>query len=128
MLLLEIVDEDPSVELCPIVGYHGAFCPPNEKGNQHDFKTDEFNGQQTLPKGIGLTLDISTGDLKLPAWSFNFEDSSETWIDPNSGDTFLIPNGLALDVEIADENVPQTNVFKSSAELVSVWESGYTSI
>ena len=113
------------LELCPIVGYHGAFCPPNEKNQQLYYNPEKIEGQLSLPKGIGMAIDISNGDLKLPAWSFDFEGASETWVDPNSGDAFLLPKGLDLKTDITGENVPQTNVFKSSSELTSVWESGY---
>ena len=105
-----------------IPGYHGSFCPPEHK---LEINPPTENQQNHLPKGVGLTLDVSTGDLKLPAWSFDFSGNTNVWTDPNSGDKFLLPNGLLLSTDVEIENVANTNVFKSAAELVSVWESGY---
>ena len=111
---------DPADELCPIVGYHGAFCPSGKKS----VSIEELSSTQ-LPKGVGLTLDVSSGDLKLPAWSFDFDGSTSTWTDPASQETYLLPNGLSLTADVSGENIAQTNVFKSASDLTAVWESGY---
>ena len=115
--------DDPADELCPIVGYHGLTCPSNKKFDP--IKDPEELASNQLPKGVGLTLDVSTGDLKLPAWSFDFQGSTSTWTDPASQDTYLLPKGLSLNADVSGENVPQTNVFKTASDLTSVWESGY---
>ena len=106
-------------------GYHGAYCP-GQTIYQIRSNSTLKREQHLLPKGVGLTLDIVTGDLKLPVWDFNFEGATDTWTDPNTGATFLVPKGLTLSVsEIDHENRPVAHVFKTEADLVAVWNNGY---
>merc|ERR1719312_633219 len=114
----------PAESLCPIVGYHGAFCPSSGVSRPH--LGPLMTGETPLPKGVGLTIDVSTGELKLPAWNFDTAGSTGTWTDPGTGEKFLLPKGLSLNSGgVAGENVPQTHVFKSASELANVWEQGY---
>ena len=114
---------NPADQLCPIVGYHGAFCPTS--GVTAPQPGNLLTGETPLPKGVGLTIDVSTGELKLPAWNFDTAGSTTTWTDPSTNEKYLLPKGLSLNAGVAGENVPQTHVFKSAAELASVWEQGY---
>jgi hypothetical protein len=62
----------------------------------------------------------------LPAWEFTFDGAAGIWTDPITQETYALPAGLALNVEVAGENVVTTRIFKSASDLVNVWESGYT--
>jgi len=121
--------DDPRQALCPIVGYHGAFCPSptvnDDTSYDKDLKLLQAGQQLLLPKGVGMTIDVSTGELKLPAWNYDFNGATSYFTDPLSGETFLLPKGLSLSIQVSGENVPQTHVFKTAAEVASVWETGY---
>lgn len=110
----------PEKALCPFVGYHGAYCPTSV--SETSISLDD---PPNLPRGVGLTIDISNGDLKLPAWDFDFSDVSHTWTDPSSKQVFRAPRGVELLATTA-ENVPVVSIFKTEAELASVWEEAYT--
>jgi len=77
-----------------------------------------------LPRGVGLTIDVSTGELGLPVWKF--EGSQTTWTDPSSKEVFIVPSGASLTTgNVTKENVATIRVFKTEEELVNVWEKGY---
>ena len=107
------------------MGYHGAYCPKKYSKNDLKIASNEVNGQSSLPRGVGLTIDVTTGELKLPALNY-LDSKAETWTDPQTGDIFKIPIGVSLTVNGTEsENKPIIRVFKTEQELTSVWESGY---
>jgi len=115
-----MLSSKPSDVLCPFVGYHGAYCPTKY---QQSLKS-ENNERRSLPRGVGLTIDVTTGELKLPA--LKYDDSPTTWTDPSTRVVYNIPYGVSLSVKgVSSENIPITRVFKTEEQLVSVWETGY---
>ena len=50
----------PSDHLCPFVGYHGAYCPTKHTGRPD---TAQNGGRRSLPRGVGITIDVTTGEL-----------------------------------------------------------------
>eukprot|EP00927_Polykrikos_kofoidii_P033917 TRINITY_DN28755_c0_g1_i1.p1 TRINITY_DN28755_c0_g1~~TRINITY_DN28755_c0_g1_i1.p1 ORF type:complete len:1451 (-),score=180.91 TRINITY_DN28755_c0_g1_i1:162-4514(-) len=122
-------DPGPRTALCPFVGYYGSYCPPLEDGfllpSSGNVSGNSDLASSLLPLGVGLTIDISNGDLKLPAWDSNASVSTEQWKDPATGMVFELPNGLTLSTEVQVENVPNIRVFKNESELVSVWRGAY---
>ena len=119
--MLASIFATPADVLCPFVGYNGAYCP-----TKYTSVAMHTQGNTHLPRGVGLTIDVSTGELKLPALDYNYDHPTSTWTDPLSKITFDLPEGLSLStVDIAGENVAKVRVFRDEEELVSVWESGY---
>ena len=118
----ESMETKPADVLCPFVGYHGAYCPT--KLTEEGPKMEENGNARSLPRGVGLTIDVTTGELKLPA--LDYKDSTATWTDPSTQLTYAIPQGVTLStVGVQAENKPTTRVFKTEDHLTSVWESGY---
>ena len=112
---------DPADILCPFVGYHGAYCP-----TQYTAVNTFPQGNTPLPRGVGLTIDVTTGELKLPALDYKYDHPTSAWTDPQTKITFDVPEGMYLSTgDITGENVAKIRVFKSEKELVSVWETGY---
>ena len=105
-------------ELCPFPGYHGLFCP-NESSLRSFLSSRQLaSGTTPLPKGVGIALDITTGDLKFPVLSFS--EGTSTWTDPLSGLAFSVPREVQLSA-ISTTSAPEVRVFQSEFELTNVW-------
>ena len=50
----------PADHLCPFVGYHGAYCPTKHTVRPN---TAQNGGRRSLPRGVGITIDVTTGEL-----------------------------------------------------------------
>jgi hypothetical protein len=118
--------------LCPMVGYQNAhYCPGvNETTNKKSNIRSTPLPPLLLPRGIGMTIDISTGIITLPALQLTYSDGAENlWTDPYSKQSFIIPNEVLLTNVSDDENKPAVHIFKTEVDLVDVWtrdaDSGY---
>ncbi|CAF2684273.1 unnamed protein product [Rotaria sp. Silwood2] len=91
------------LKLCPIIGYHGMFCPGDETTNFTNKTFSSTNGPQIspfqrslsilpLPRAIGTAIHIGTGDILLPA---------------------------------LDRSRIGVNIFPTENDLVKVWLRGY---
>ncbi|CAF0928741.1 unnamed protein product [Didymodactylos carnosus] len=114
--------------LCPIVGFHGQFCPGiNETLTPLQIRSKAANiGPLPLPTGVGITIDVSTGALKLPALEFTFNKGSRLWTDRESGQTFIVPSEILLTdtVSSSDNNNNSSiiiRIFRTETELADVW-------
>jgi len=116
-----IVKPKPADVLCPFVGYQGSYCPTEYQTKRPDVAT---KNELSLPKGVGLTIDITNGELKLPA--LEYTNSKRKWLDTVTGLSYAIPSGVSLTEDgISTENVPKINVFKDEEQLTLIWEKGY---
>ena len=117
--------------LCPIVGYHGMFCPgvaPENSSNNTSNSTQTRSFQRSalilpLPRSVGMAIDISTGDILLPALSFT--PGTTTWTDRESGDTFLVPDEVTITEPQVDDNNVNVKIFPTENDLVQVWLRNY---
>jgi hypothetical protein len=80
--------------------------------------------QRDLPKGVGMAIDISTGDVLLPALQLTYPlspSSDSLWTDPHSGRIFILPNEVNIeplnDVSL-DVNVSS---YSSPTEFIDAW-------
>ena len=76
----------PADHLCPFVGYHGSYCPIDYQARSAEVSTSD---SIPLPKGVGLTLDVTNGELKLPVLTYT--DSERKWVDRVTGVSYTIP-------------------------------------
>lgn len=110
---------NPCDMLCPFVGFFGVSCPCKYR------KPVSFANalrHRTLPRGVGVTIDITTGQLKLPA--INYVNSPNSWVDVLSGIVYSIPYDVSLSIE-GFPHTPSIRVFNTVEELAKVWEDGY---
>lgn len=106
-----------TVNLCPFIGYKGLFCPfPNGRTGGVT-----SNGPNRLPSGVGMSMDLSTGQLKFPALNLTYNSSNKTWTDPYSNRTYLLPTELDIMMPEKSEGVPSVQIFHSESEMMAVW-------
>ncbi|CAF5069839.1 unnamed protein product [Rotaria sp. Silwood1] len=116
--------------LCPVVGFRGTFCPGDPAWNTSSinssvaFKALSLLSQQDLPKGVGMAIDISTGNVLLPALQLTYPlsaSSDSLWKDPHSGRDFILPNEVSL--ESLNNNSLDVNVssYSTPTEFIDAW-------
>ncbi|CAF0806299.1 unnamed protein product [Didymodactylos carnosus] len=117
--------------LCPIVGFHGMFCPGDETTTIPASKRLKLATSEPveLPNSVGMGIDISTGDVLLPV--LELSKGSEIWTDKESGGRFLVPLGLTLTEKHKTEDSVKVRLFSTETDLVNVWlknaeEGGWT--
>ena len=114
--------EEARKQLCPIPGYHGLFCPGSNSARILMEAKLGANERLHLPVGVGLALDVTNGDLKLPVLDFSYDESSnKVWKDPITNQEFLIPKEIEVSQVDPAQNIPDVRIFKDEFELASVW-------
>ncbi|CAF1403957.1 unnamed protein product, partial [Didymodactylos carnosus] len=120
--------------LCPIVGYKGSFCPGDNNSTNSSGAAKQRRKRASsinlphLPHGVGITIDITTGELLLPALEWTFPSSPgshQIWTDSYSNQSYVIPNDVTVTDALADENIPTVHIFKTQRELANEWTQGY---
>ncbi|CAF1363919.1 unnamed protein product [Adineta steineri] len=107
--------EKAQEELCLYVGYNGKICSQSKQIN------DTTNqGNDKLYLGVGMTLDITTGELRLPALEYTYSNITN-WKDPLTGRVYLVPKEVSLPSINDSDSVPVAHVFLTAAELSSKW-------
>jgi hypothetical protein len=107
-----------------MVGYQNAhYCPDvNKTTNKKRKKLSTSLPPLFLPRGVGMTIDISTRVITLPALQLTYSDGAENlWADPYSKQSFIISNEVLLTNVSEDENQPIIRIFKTEIDLVNVW-------
>ncbi|CAF4664357.1 unnamed protein product, partial [Rotaria socialis] len=110
-------EEEAKKQFCPYIGYKGQEC----LGSQIRGRSLIAANATRLPIGVGMTLDITTGRLLLPALENNFFGNNY-WIDPNTNRMYQAPRGITFPRISQDENRPVSRVFLSAAELSNEWK------
>ncbi|CAF2064098.1 unnamed protein product [Rotaria magnacalcarata] len=110
-------EEEAKKQFCPYIGYKGQEC----LGSQIKGRSLIAANATRLPIGVGMTLDITTGRLLLPALENNFFGNNY-WIDPNTNRMHQAPRGIIFPRISQDENRPISRVFLSAAELSNEWK------
>ncbi|CAF0882579.1 unnamed protein product [Didymodactylos carnosus] len=111
--------------LCPIVGFHGIFCPGDASSGSPTGKKlkQSISAQQPveLPNSVGMAIDISTGELLLPV--LKLSKGSKQWTDKESGKIFLVPPELTLRESLSnnEENKVIVRIFQTENDLVDIW-------
>lgn len=120
-------------KLCPIVGYNGMFCPGNNSNttfitpnSSRSLVFPRTTSKIPLPRSIGMAIDISTGDILLPA--LNFTEGTATWTDSTeSGQIFSVPNEVTITPVQNEDNRVSVRIFPTENDLVKVWLNNYES-
>jgi hypothetical protein len=68
-----------------------------------------------------MTLDITTGNLLLPAIEFTYPNTT-FWIDPFNNQTYWSPQEVAVLPANLSANVPVARVFLNPEELINEWK------
>ncbi|CAF3848030.1 unnamed protein product [Rotaria sp. Silwood1] len=122
-------------KLCPVVGFRGTFCPGDPTWNKSNVtiptsklspsdKAISLSPPRDLPKGIGMSVDMSTGNILLPALKLTspLNPTAESlWKDPHSGRVFILPNEITLEPlrdTMLDANVSS---YGTPIELIDSW-------
>ncbi|CAF1084830.1 unnamed protein product [Didymodactylos carnosus] len=109
--------------LCPIIGYNGSFCPGGNRTNSIQSRQLLSSVLLPLPKSVGMAIDISTGDILLPALEIS-EKTSTTWTDPESGQVFYVPDEVKVDPPSSNDNNISVRIFDTENELFGFWLRG----
>ncbi|CAF1295634.1 unnamed protein product [Rotaria sp. Silwood1] len=116
--------------LCPVVGFRGTFCPGdptwsiNFTNSSLTSKALSLLPRRNLPNGVGMAIDISNGNVLLPALQLTYPlslSSGSVWKDPHSGRIFILPNEVSL--EPLNDNSLDVNVslYSTPAEFIDAW-------
>src|SRR5690349_16684601 len=90
-------------ELCPVIGYHGAFCP----GSTGQIYPLQRTTTGFVQNGIGMTIDLSTGEIKLPALQLTYNARS------------MVPYEVILTNTNNPESFePDVHIFKTEQDLI----------
>ncbi|CAF3790676.1 unnamed protein product [Rotaria sp. Silwood1] len=109
--------EEAKNVLCPYIGYEGKEC----LGSKIRGRGLIAENATRLPIGIGMTLDITTGTLLLPALEYTYLGNNY-WTDPISNIVYQAPRGVTFPEISQDENNPIARVFLTAAELSNEWK------
>ncbi|CAF3355403.1 unnamed protein product, partial [Rotaria sp. Silwood2] len=99
-------------DLCPYVGYSGAICTGLDEKQPR---------AASLPRGVGMTLDITSGAVLLPAVEYTYPHTT-SWTDPVTNQTYWVPQEVSLSSVSTDENQAVARVFLTSLELSNEWK------
>ena len=119
--------EEARATLCPFVGTEGLRCFDGSpmKNSRGYFSVDYLK----LPRGVGITVDRSNGQLKVPAIELTYRPKGTSlWTDGFTGamfDTFneaiLAPaNRVATAYDTA-----QAYIFQNASELDAIWQETF---
>jgi hypothetical protein len=72
-----------------------------------------------------MTLDITTGNLLLPAIDFT-HDNTTSWQDPLTNEVYWYPREISVLPVDANENQPVARVFLGASELANQWKYAQT--
>lgn len=96
-----------SKALCPIIGYNGSFCPLPRS----ELRPASRNMQQLISSGVGITVDLSTGMIKLPALQFTDRE------------TAIAINEVIITVNNGTENPePNIHIFRTERDSIKIWQ------
>ncbi|CAF1472757.1 unnamed protein product [Adineta steineri] len=104
-------------DLCPYVGYNGKEC----LGSRITGRSLPAENATKLPVGIGMTLDITTGTLLLPALEYTYLGNNY-WTDPITSIMYQAPRGITFPGIKTTDNDPVSRVFLTAAELSNEWK------
>ena len=106
--------------LCPFPGYHGYFCPDNKNASSR-ILFQAHPPKVPFPMGVGVSFDITTGDLKLPV--LDFSNGSKIWRDFESNVEFMVPNGIDFSYMVGVSLYPSIKIFKNEFNYTDLWVS-----
>ncbi|CAF4841946.1 unnamed protein product, partial [Rotaria sp. Silwood2] len=109
--------EEAKNVLCPYIGYKGVEC----LGSITRGRNLIAENATRLPIGVGMTLDITTGTLLLPALEYIYLGNNY-WTDTISNTTYQAPRGVTFPTFSENDNQPVARVFLTATELSNEWK------
>ena len=119
--------EEARDALCPFVGTEGLRCFDEDPlKNSRGFYYPDY---LKLPRGVGITVDRSNGQLKAPAIQLTYTpEGSRLWTDGISGAMFNTFNEAILGSAggaVIDYDRAQAYIFQNASQLDAVWQETF---
>ena len=120
--------EEARATLCPFVGTEGLRC--FDEGPTKDSRGwIYYPNYLKLPRGVGITVDRSNGQLKAPAIQLTYAPTGTSlWTDDFTGDRFDMFNEAILvpaDRVAIRYNRAQAYIFQNASELDAEWQKTF---
>ncbi|EAR82452.2 MAC/perforin domain protein (macronuclear) [Tetrahymena thermophila SB210] len=145
-LITSSINEEAKQDLCPYPGFYGDYCVGLQE-QQEQFHLHEktsmkmllmsqnsdteqaVQGIKNMPSGVGVSFDITTGELKLPAIQLTYQNEptqEQIWKDPLSQNQFIIADETQVEqIELQ----PDIKIFQNEQDLSNLWieaaQNGY---
>ena len=121
------LDKEARDALCPFVGTEGMRCfdgsPTKSSSRFLDF---DF---LKLPRGVGISVDRSTGQLKAPAIKLTYvPEGSRTWTDGFTGNMFDTFNEAIVAPAtrvVAAYDRDNVQIFVNASQLNAAWQETF---
>ena len=94
-------------DLCPVTGYHGSFCPDTRT----QFHSRKRIASSSIPHAVGMTIDLSTGEIKLPALKLTYSAQSKL---PDEANVTTADN--------IEHSEPNVYVFRTEEDFIHLWD------
>ena len=119
--------EEARAALCPFVGTEGMRCFDDDRIKRTGRNFD--SGVLKLPRGVGMSVDQSTGLIKALAVQLTYTpEGSRVWTDGYTGNMFDILNevilGPANRVAAAYE-ANRVHIFQNASQLHAAWRQRF---
>ena len=119
--------EEARAALCPFVGTEGLRC--FDEGPMKNSRGYYYPNYLKLPRGVGITVDRSNGQLKAPAIQFTYTPTGTSlWTDGFTGarfDTFNEAMLVPADRVAIKYNRGQAYIFQNASQLYTVWQETF---
>ncbi|EAR82455.1 MAC/perforin domain protein (macronuclear) [Tetrahymena thermophila SB210] len=145
-LITSSINKEAKQDLCPYPGFYGDYCVGIQEqqeslhfhkktsmkmyqASQNSETEQAVQGIQNMPSGVGVSFDITTGELKLPAIQLTYQKDptqEQIWKDPLSDNQFIVADETKVEqIELQ----PDIKIFQNEQELSNVWveaiQNGY---
>ncbi|CAF2837813.1 unnamed protein product [Rotaria sp. Silwood2] len=122
-----IFTEEARTALCPFVGTEGMRCfddrPIRNSGRKLDLE------YLKLPRGVGMTVDRSTGRITAPAVELTYpSEGSRMWTDGHTGAMFDIFNEARLgaaNIVVPAYDKESVRIFHDVSQLDAAWRQTF---
>ena len=119
--------EEARAALCPFVGTEGLRC--FEEGSLKNSRRRFVIPYLKIPRGVGITVDRSNGQLKAPAIQLTYTPTGTSlWTDDFAGarfDTFNEAILVPADRVAIEYNRGQAYIFQNASQLDAVWQETF---
>lgn len=121
------LNETARATLCPFVGFEGMQCFDNKHMRRSGRRFD--SGIMRLPRGVGMTIDQITGEIKILAARLTYgEEGNRVWTDGYTGnmfDTITEANLGAASGIVATFDASRVRIFRNASEIENVWRQRF---
>ncbi|CAF1167767.1 unnamed protein product [Rotaria sordida] len=122
-----IFTEEARAALCPFVGTEGMKCFDDRPIRNSGRKLD--SGHLKLPRGVGMTVDRSTGQIRALAVQLTYpSEGSRMWTDGHTGAMFNVFNEATLGAAnrvVAGYDKARVRIFHDASQLDAAWKQTF---